>query len=58
MGPPDTCRQGYANGFKEKRVKTRVGEVELEIPKTRGMPEGASPFYHRPLNEVSAASVR
>lgn len=42
-------RQGYANGFKEKRVKTRVGEVELEIPKTRGMSEGASPFYPQAL---------
>ncbi len=28
-------RQGYANGFKPKRVKTRVGELELAVPKTR-----------------------
>jgi putative transposase len=29
-------RLGYANGFKAKRVKTRIGEFELEIPKVRG----------------------
>jgi transposase-like protein len=33
-------RQGYANGFKPKRVRTRVGELELDVPQTR-----ASDFY-------------
>lgn len=33
-------RQGYANGFKPKRVRTRVGELELAVPQTR-----ASDFY-------------
>jgi transposase-like protein len=28
-------RQGYANGFKEKKVKSRVGELELLIPQVR-----------------------
>lgn len=28
-------RQGYANGYKPKTVKTRVGEVELRVPQTR-----------------------
>lgn len=28
-------RRGYANGFKPKRVKTRVGELELAVPQTR-----------------------
>jgi len=29
------ARRDYANGFKGKRVKTRVGELSLEIPQTR-----------------------
>ncbi len=38
-------RSGYANGYKPKRVKTRVGEIALEVPKVRGLPEGSEPFY-------------
>ncbi len=34
------CRQGYANGFKPKRVRTRVGELDLAVPQVR-----ASDFY-------------
>jgi transposase-like protein len=30
-------RRGYANGFKPKRVDTRVGRLELEVPQTRGV---------------------
>jgi len=30
-------RQGYANGFKPKLLKTRVGLVPVEIPQVRGM---------------------
>jgi transposase-like protein len=30
-------RRGYANGFKPKRLKTRVGELQLDVPKTRGV---------------------
>lgn len=33
-------RQGYANGYKPKSVKTRVGEIQLSIPQTRN-----SDFY-------------
>jgi len=29
-------RRGYANGFKPKRVKTRVGALDLKVPQTRG----------------------
>ena len=29
-------RQGYANGFKDKFLKTRLGELELKIPQVRG----------------------
>jgi len=30
-------RRGYANGFKPKTVKTRVGELRLNVPQTRGV---------------------
>ena len=30
-------RNGYANGFKPKMLKTRMGLVPLEIPQVRGM---------------------
>jgi len=37
-------RQGYANGFKPKALKTRVGEVNVRIPQTRGFRDKATPF--------------
>jgi transposase-like protein len=37
-------RQGYANGFKDKTLKTRLGEVTVQIPQTRGVP-----FYPQSL---------
>ncbi len=39
-------RRGYANGFKPKTVQTRVGELELAIPQTRGVP-----FYPSSLEQ-------
>ena len=39
-------RQGYANGYKPKTVKTRVGEVTFDIPQVR---EGG--FYPRSLEK-------
>ena len=30
-------RQGYANGFKDKTVSTRVGDLHLKVPQTRGV---------------------
>ena len=44
-------RFGYANGFKPKRIKTRVGEIALEVPKVRGLPEGSEPFYPSSLEK-------
>ena len=41
-------RRGYANGFKPKRLKTRVGELRLDVPKTRGVP-----FYPTALEKGS-----
>jgi transposase-like protein len=28
-------RRGYANGYKPKRVKTRMGEINFEVPQVR-----------------------
>lgn len=35
-------RDGYANGFKPRSLKTRVGKLELSVPQVRGASE---PFY-------------
>jgi len=29
-------RQGYANGFKPKTLKTRIGQLDLQVPQVRG----------------------
>jgi len=39
-------RQGHANGFKPKTVKTRVGDLELSVPQTRD-----SGFYPKSLEK-------
>ena len=30
-------RRGYANGYKDKKIATRVGELQLKIPQVRGL---------------------
>ena len=30
-------RRGHANGFKPKTVRSRLGELELQVPQTRGV---------------------
>ncbi len=30
-------RLGYANGYKDKKIKTRMGELDLNIPQVRGL---------------------
>ena len=42
-------RVGHANGFKPKHLKTRVGELALEIPQVRDLPNGMPGFYPRSL---------
>lgn len=42
-------RVGYANGYKPKQVKSRLGELGLQIPKVRGLPPGIEPFYPQSL---------
>jgi len=39
-------RQGFANGFKPKTVKTRIGELHLDIPQVRD-----SNFYPKALDK-------
>jgi putative transposase len=36
-GPYERCegRQGYRNGYREREMKTRVGTLELAVPRTR-----------------------
>ena len=31
-------RRGHRNGYKPKTLATRVGEIEIQVPKTRGIP--------------------
>jgi len=49
-------RTGYANGFKDKRLKTRLGELSLQIPQVR---EGGfyPSFLERGLRSERALSL-
>ena len=42
-------RRGYANGFKGKTVKSKVGEVKLKIPQVRDVKDGEG-FYPTALD--------
>jgi len=42
-------RRGHANGFRAKKMKTRLGELSLRIPRVRGLDEGVEPFYPKAL---------
>lgn len=44
-------RIGHANGFKDKSVKSRVGDVLLKIPQVRGLPLGMDGFYPKSLEK-------
>jgi len=44
-------RQGYANGFKDKTIRTRVGELPLRIPQVRDLAPGIEGFYPRSLEK-------
>jgi transposase-like protein len=41
-------RKGYANGYKGKKVRSRVGELELRIPQVRDTEDG---FYPKSLEK-------
>ena len=47
------ARIGHANGFKPKVVTSRVGDLELQIPKVRDLAEGVEPFYPQALERGS-----
>ena len=43
-------RTAYANGFKAKALRTRVGELALRVPPVRALPGGEAPgFYPKSL---------
>jgi len=44
-------RQGYANGFKDKRLQTRVGALPLRIPQVRDLGPDVEGFYPRSLEK-------
>jgi transposase-like protein len=44
-------RVGYANGFKGKTVRTRVGELPLQVPQVRGLPADVVGFYPQSLEK-------
>jgi transposase-like protein len=45
-------RRGYANGFKPKTVKSRIGEIALRIPQVR---EAEAPFYPQSLERCQVS---
>ena len=43
-------RRGYRNGFKGKRIQTRVGELRLEIPQVPSVPISVRDFFPTKLD--------
>ncbi len=44
-------RAGRANGFKDKKIKSRVGEIALKIPQVRDLLPGSTGFYPKSLEK-------
>jgi len=44
-----TDRRGYGNGYKDKTVRSRVGELKLKIPQVRDLKDPESGFYPKSL---------
>lgn len=44
-------RIGHANGFKDKTVRTRIGDLTLQVPQVRGLPADLVGFYPRTLEK-------
>jgi putative transposase len=44
-------RVGYANGFKNKTVETRVGKIPLQVPQVRGLAADLVGFYPQSLEK-------
>ena len=43
-------RRGYSNGFKDKTVRSRIGELSLKIPQVRDL-QGSEGFYPKSLEK-------
>lgn len=46
-----TDRRGYGNGFKDKTVRSRIGELKLKIPQVRDIRNSETGFYPRSLEK-------
>ncbi|MBN2222110.1 MAG: transposase [Vallitaleaceae bacterium] len=42
-------RRGYSNGFKDKRVRSKIGELKLKIPQVRDLKDPGEGFYPKSL---------
>lgn len=42
-------RRGYANGYKDKRIRSKVGELALRIPQVRDLKDPGDCFYPKSL---------
>lgn len=42
-------RRGYGNGFKPKKVDTRVGRLDLSVPQVRDVEDSSEGFYPKSL---------
>ena len=38
-------RRGYANGFRPKRLKSKLRDFQLEVPRVRGLDDDDEAFY-------------
>ncbi len=51
-------RNGYANGYKERTLKTRLGTVELSVPQVRGSDEAFRPaLLDSPMESTRALHI-
>ena len=46
-----STRRGYRNGFKDKSIKTRVGELNVSVPQVRDLKDPADAFYPKSLEK-------
>jgi len=44
-----TDRRGYSNGYKDKTIRSRVGELKLKIPQVRDLKDPKTGFYPKSL---------
>jgi len=53
-GVHDDGRTGYRSGYRNRRFDTRVGTIDLEIPKVRN--GGYVPFFYEGTSEMRTGS--